>query len=164
MPTLQTQQQEQHSSALCLWPQQHISLPSRWIYRQVKNWEKKTQKAAAGVFPLLCFPGATETDSKGSPCCCMQLAWLPLVRSAAEVWAQDGSSPHQCWHRCVLTVPGKHLPAQITTTAAIRAFALMFISIKTHCSSLCCTLMCSSSPLLPLPERLSATLSRLHHC
>lgn len=103
-------------------------------------------------------------DSKGSPCCCMQLAWLPLVRSAAEVWAQDGSSPHQCWHRCVLTVPGKHLPAQITTTAAIRAFALMFISIKTHCSSLCCTLMCSSSPLLPLPERLSATLSRLHHC
>lgn len=106
------------------------------------------------------------SDSKGSPGCWMQLAWLPLVRSTAEVWARGGSSPHQCWHRCVLTVPGEHLPDQITTAAAVRAFALMFISTK---NSLQLPLLRSNvfllptPPLLPLPERLSATLSRPCH-
>lgn len=134
-----------------------------------KKLGKKNKKAAAGIFPqpLLCFPGATE-QTNGQTVRAPQAAecnwpgshwWDPLPRFGLMVGAAHTSAGTDvCW-QCLENTCQTKLPLQQPSGLLLSCSSAQ----KTHCSSLCCALMCSSSPLLPLPERLSATLSRPCH-
>lgn len=122
--------------------------------------KKKINPSAARIF-FLSLPSAFQVQLRRQMARQERLPMLgfatglpgtSLVRPRAKVKAHDGNSPHQYSAQMCADGAWRTLAWPNYIAAAVRAFALMFISMEIHSSSLCCTLMGSLLPT-PFPAR-----------